>query len=312
MVGSNIKMHMDLIKNEKARNITFKKRKNGLMKKAFELKNLCDVQCLVIVYEKKPNGQLVRSEIYPEEPEKVEQIIDTFVSKSAKVRKLENLAEYFNKQIMQVKKDTAKLRQKNNKARFHSSDDRLNDFSTNQLLDLLKKLNHKIEDVQQRFNKQYVSDEVGSMPPQTALVPINNVDNVNYSQMVALNQYPNSGSMMYLSDMAFTEEQTNNLQPFQYNFYHQSYNNDLNINGMPRQNYNIQTATATSNMPSYNESSTSTRCENRLQYRINDENLAFYNHVPLQTVYPMSASYLFDNGNQFFSRVSEDDEVKHI
>ncbi|XP_004305907.1 PREDICTED: MADS-box transcription factor 13-like [Fragaria vesca subsp. vesca] len=271
MGRSNTKLPLELIKNEKSRNVTFRKRKKGLMKKTFELNKLCDVQCSVIIYEKKPNGQLVRPETYPENPEEVKQIIDRFVSKSAKVRKVENLADYFGKQIMQVKKETAKLRQKNNETRFPSWDDRLNDLSLDQLLDLLKKLDHKIEDVHQRFDKQYAID-VGILS-QTALFSNNNLE---YSQMVALNEYPNSGSMMYISDRALPEEQS-----------------------MPWQNYNIQSAPSASNGSNYDESITSLRFENRLQYGSMDDNLTLCNQVPLQTVYPMSASYLCDNANQF-------------
>nr|XP_011467688.1 PREDICTED: agamous-like MADS-box protein AGL21 [Fragaria vesca subsp. vesca] len=298
MGRSNTKLPLELIKNEKSRNVTFRKRKKGLMKKTFELNKLCDVQCSVIIYEKKPNGQLVRPETYPENPEEVKQIIDRFVSKSAKVRKVENLADYFGKQIMQVKKETAKLRQKNNETRFPSWDDRLNDLSLDQLLDLLKKLDHKIEDVHQRFDKQYAID-VGILS-QTALFSNNNLE---YSQMVALNEYPNSGSMMYISDRALPEEQSN-LQVFQNNLinYPQSYNSGsivMNRNGMPWQNYNIQSAPSASNGSNYDESITSLRFENRLQYGSMDDNLTLCNQVPLQTVYPMSASYLCDNANQF-------------
>ncbi|XP_024178675.2 agamous-like MADS-box protein AGL11 [Rosa chinensis] len=300
MGRSNTKLPLELIKNEKSRNVTFRKRKKGLMKKTYELNKLCDVQCSVIIYENK-NGQLVRPDTYPENPEEVKQIIDRFVSKSAKVRKVENLADFFSKQIMQVKKETAKLRQKNNEARFPSWDDRLDDFSLDQLLALLKKLEHKIEDVHKHYDKQYAIDD--SILQQTALFPNNNVD---YSQMVALNQYPTSGSMMYTSDRALPEEQTNLQGLFQNNLinYHQNYNycsiTMNNRNGMPWQNYNIQSAPSASNGSNYDEQSTSMKCENRLQYGNIDENLTLCNHVPpQQTVYPMSASYLFDNANQF-------------
>ncbi|XP_024199920.1 MADS-box protein defh21 [Rosa chinensis] len=256
MGRSNTKLPLELIKNEKSRNVTFRKRKKGLMKKTYELNKLCDVQCSVIIYENK-NGQLVRPDTYPENPEEVKQIIDRFVSKSAKVRKVENLADFFGKQIMQVKKETAKLHQRNNEARFPSWHDMLDDFSLDQLLALLKKLEHKIEDVHKHYDKQCVIDD--SILRQTALFPNNNVD---YSQMVALNQYLHAG--------------------------------------MPWQNYSIQSAPSASNGSNYDEQSTAMKCENHLQYGNINENLTVCNHVPSQqTVYPMSASYLFDNANQF-------------
>ncbi|XP_062014636.1 agamous-like MADS-box protein AGL27 [Rosa rugosa] len=219
MGRSNTKLPLELIKNEKSRNVTFRKRKKGLMKKTYELNKLCDVQCSVIIYENK-NGQLVRPDTYPENPEEVKQIIDRFVSKSAK-----------------------------------------------------------------------------------ALFPNNNVD---YSQMVALNQYLTSGSMMYTSDSSLPEEQTNLQALFQNNLinFHQNYNYGSIMtngrNGMPWQSYSIQSAPSASNGSNYDEQSTSMKCENHLQYGNINENLTVCNHVPpQQTVYPMSASYLFDNANQF-------------
>ncbi|XP_050380057.1 agamous-like MADS-box protein AGL29 [Argentina anserina] len=266
MGRNNTKLPLQLIKNEKSRNNTFRKRKKGLLKKTFELSELCDVKCSVIIYEKKPNGQLARPETYPGKPEEVKEIIDRFVSKSAKVRKVETLADYFGKQIMQVKKETAKLRQKNNEARFPSWDDRLNDLSLDQLLDLLKNLEHKIEDVHQHFDKQYTIDEASSILPQTALFPNNNA---NYSHMFALNQYPN-GSMMYISDRAFTEEHTN-LQALFHNNYHHNYNNSstvMNKNGIPWRNYNILSAPSTSNVPNYDDPITSVSLCNMMKQHI--------------------------------------------
>ena len=50
-MGRN-KISIQKIKNERSRNITFYKRKKGLLKKAMELSILCDVDILVRIYPK--------------------------------------------------------------------------------------------------------------------------------------------------------------------------------------------------------------------------------------------------------------------
>ncbi|KAI5421495.1 MADS-box protein soc1, variant 2 [Lathyrus oleraceus] len=50
------KTQMKRIENPTSRQVTFSKRRNGLMKKAFELSILCDVEVALIVFS--PRGRL--------------------------------------------------------------------------------------------------------------------------------------------------------------------------------------------------------------------------------------------------------------
>lgn len=170
MGRSNTRLRLELIKNEKSRNVTFRKRKKGLFKKAYELNRLCGVKSCVIIYENKTSGQPVRPEIYPDNPIEIKQIIDKFMSvHSSKVRRDANtLAEFYNKKIMELKKETAELRKENDKAWFSSWDDRLNNFSLDQVHALIQKLEHQMEDVQKHHDtvmrsKQYAIHE-GLLP----------------------------------------------------------------------------------------------------------------------------------------------------
>lgn len=62
--------------------------------------------------------------------------------------------------------------------------------------------------------------------------------------------------------------------------------------------YNIQNSPSTSNASNYAKATSSMKLGSCPQYGSMDENVAFY-HVPPQNVYPMSASYLFDQYQPF-------------
>ena len=58
-MGRN-KISIQKIKDERVRNVTYYKRKKGLLKKAMELSLLCDVEILVGIYPKQlSNNQLL-------------------------------------------------------------------------------------------------------------------------------------------------------------------------------------------------------------------------------------------------------------
>ncbi|KAH1046638.1 hypothetical protein J1N35_037422, partial [Gossypium stocksii] len=50
------KTQMRRIENDTSRQLTFSKRRNGLLKKAFELSVLCDVEVALIIFS--PRGKL--------------------------------------------------------------------------------------------------------------------------------------------------------------------------------------------------------------------------------------------------------------
>lgn len=139
------KLALELIQEDKARKVTFRKRKNGLFKKAFELTTLCDVKVCTIVYEKKSEGKLAPPQTFPAKFEEVKEIIDKYKSNSSKIKKVQNLADFYATQTMQVKKEIVKLRTKSYEEKYPTWDDRLNEYSLDQMHELLNNLEAKIQ-----------------------------------------------------------------------------------------------------------------------------------------------------------------------
>lgn len=71
------RLAMKLIEKQKARNVTFQKRKNGIIKKAQELSTLCGVDALLIIYN--PNSDNNdQPETWPRDPTQVSSFFTTF------------------------------------------------------------------------------------------------------------------------------------------------------------------------------------------------------------------------------------------
>ncbi|KAL6199125.1 hypothetical protein ACLB2K_028912 [Fragaria x ananassa] len=160
MVRSNSRLSWDLIQNERSRKVTFRKRKTGLLKKAYELNTLCDVKGCVIIYESNSDGQLLQPEIYPKH-EEVKQIINKYASCSSK--RVHNLEDFYAEKIEQLQTKTRKLRRKNDELQFPTCDDRMNALSLDQLLSLAQKVDHKIEAV--RRSMQCAINHEGRLGP---------------------------------------------------------------------------------------------------------------------------------------------------
>ncbi|EXC33359.1 MADS-box protein [Morus notabilis] len=126
-----------LIPKERARRITFAKRKKGLLKKAYELSTLCDVKVCVIIYDTTNqlsddhhyhhqhdhrhdyhHQQAVYEPIHtwPEQPHEVESIIAKYLAYKAKnpvSKKDLDIADFFKEKIKKIQHDTKKLAEEN-------------------------------------------------------------------------------------------------------------------------------------------------------------------------------------------------------
>ncbi|KAK1574807.1 hypothetical protein Q3G72_000117 [Acer saccharum] len=58
------KIEMKRIENTTSRQVTFSKRRNGLLKKAYELSVLCDAEVAVIIFSQKGRGYEFSSSEY--------------------------------------------------------------------------------------------------------------------------------------------------------------------------------------------------------------------------------------------------------
>lgn len=153
------KLALELIRDDKARKVTFRKRKNGLFKKAFELSTLCDVKVCTIVYEKKSEGKLAPPLTFPEKFEDVKEIIDKYKSNSSKIKKVQNLADFYATQTMQVKKEIVKLRNKSYEEKYPTWDDRLNEYSLDQMHEFLNNLEAKIQAAHKIHNMMMIDSK---------------------------------------------------------------------------------------------------------------------------------------------------------
>ncbi|KAL7157372.1 hypothetical protein ABFS83_02G073500 [Erythranthe nasuta] len=116
------KLNMELINKEKSRNITFKKRKEGLVRKMHEFTTLCDVGACMIIYGPKQDKAAVgpaEPEIWPPNPEQVRRIIDIYKSKNKDSgNKNFGLSDFFHDRKRKIDEELDKLRKKNFEAKY--------------------------------------------------------------------------------------------------------------------------------------------------------------------------------------------------
>ncbi|KAL7119646.1 hypothetical protein ACP275_02G075300 [Erythranthe tilingii] len=117
------KLNMELINKEKSRNITFKKRKEGLVRKMHEFTTLCDVGACMIIYGPKQDKAAAAGpaepEIWPPNPEQVRRIIDIYKSKNKDSgNKNFGLSDFFHDRKRKIDEELDKLRKKNFEAKY--------------------------------------------------------------------------------------------------------------------------------------------------------------------------------------------------
>ncbi|KAG6433192.1 hypothetical protein SASPL_104800 [Salvia splendens] len=142
------KLKMELIEKEKSRNTTFKKRKEGLIRKLSEFTTLCDVKACMIIYG--PNQ--TRPEIWPpQDPEEVRRFIDLYKSKSSGSVRKSGVVEFFNERKRQIEDELKKLKRKNQEAKYPTRPELLNVISEHQLRHLHAELTDKARCVRSRI-----------------------------------------------------------------------------------------------------------------------------------------------------------------
>ncbi|CAH2044493.1 unnamed protein product [Thlaspi arvense] len=104
------KVKMAFIENETSRKSTFKKRKRGLLKKAYELQTLCDVPIAIMIdsaYDSSP-------EVWPT-TEKVDRIVSHWKTMSPmdKSKKMMNQETFLQQRIYKATESCKKLRKEN-------------------------------------------------------------------------------------------------------------------------------------------------------------------------------------------------------
>lgn len=160
------KLNMELISKEKSRNITFKKRKEGLVRKMHEFTTLCDVSACMIIYgPKQDKGGSNDPEIWPQNLDEVRRIIDIYRSKNKDSgNKTFGLSDFFHDRKRKIEDELAKLRKKNMEAKYPTWLEFMNTRTEPQLRQFAAALRNKVEYVKSRIeflkrsNKEGFSD----------------------------------------------------------------------------------------------------------------------------------------------------------
>ncbi|XP_038887166.1 MADS-box protein SVP-like [Benincasa hispida] len=133
-------LNLKLIPNLKSRRTTFVKRKKSLMKKAYELSTLCDVQtCVFIASDCDPSTHF---ETWPPNHDQIHSMIRSYKSHSFPKlsRNSYNLHQFFSHRMNKIATETSKLRHNVDKFK----DRHLDSLSEHQLEELLASLDSKI------------------------------------------------------------------------------------------------------------------------------------------------------------------------
>lgn len=144
------KIGMELIKNERCRNLTYQKRKKGLEKKAEELSILCQVKLCLIIYGDKEQEE--PATVWPEK-DTVQSLIESYRGRSDDDRRLRthDLSFYFRELSKKVEMESSKLRKRNHEAKYPTWDEFYDNLSADQLKQLAISLGGKIELIKQRY-----------------------------------------------------------------------------------------------------------------------------------------------------------------
>ncbi|XVE58988.1 hypothetical protein DITRI_Ditri05aG0008000 [Diplodiscus trichospermus] len=145
------KLSMKLIEHEKTRAKTLAKRMKGLKMKAQEFSILCDVKVCMIIFEPiSKESVTAKVEVWPSDPVQVNSIIEKFRS-SYTQKKTFSIFDFFNIRKRQVEDEVAQVRKANLKAKFPTWDDRIDNFSPEQIASFLTKLDSNIEVVKRKI-----------------------------------------------------------------------------------------------------------------------------------------------------------------
>ncbi|GJS91872.1 transcription factor, MADS-box [Tanacetum coccineum] len=141
-----VKIPMELINDSKKRKITFRRRKEGLIKKARELSTLCDVNVSMIICSDHQESP----EIFPQDPVKLNDMINDYKTKRdsnpGKIKSY-SLCDFFKDRKNKIEDELAKEKKRNLEAKFPAPFEFLDNSSEEQLRDFADRLGMKIDEV---------------------------------------------------------------------------------------------------------------------------------------------------------------------
>ncbi|XP_020216886.1 floral homeotic protein AGAMOUS [Cajanus cajan] len=141
---------MKLIEKEKSRKTTFHKRKNGLMKKAYEFATLCGVDVGVIIYA--PDF-LKELETWPQDSEEIKRVIQKLQNTTRdRCPKVYDVEEYFSERMKKIEGEISKVHKAKIKVMYPTWDDSYNTLGEEQLRRFVGILDAKLDACNRRMN----------------------------------------------------------------------------------------------------------------------------------------------------------------
>ncbi|KAL3617555.1 hypothetical protein CASFOL_037876 [Castilleja foliolosa] len=161
------KLNMELIADKKSRNTTFNNRKEGLFKKIYELKTLCDVNACMIIYGPKQETGFTQPEIWPPSIDEVRGFItDVYkptANKDSGSNKTVGLRDFYNGRKRKIEVDLARLRKKNMEAKYPTRPEVMNIMTEVDLRGLAASLRNKSDYVKSRIEFMKRNNKESSM-----------------------------------------------------------------------------------------------------------------------------------------------------
>ncbi|CAM8927462.1 unnamed protein product [Rhodiola kirilowii] len=151
------KLPMEYIATEKARKSSFKKRREGLVKKIRELAILCGIDACLIIYGPRNNdGVKMEVHTWPKERTEVERILQKYeLKRNESSSKHLNLMDFFGNQTCKINEQIVKTRREIAKAKFaKSAEFGVEGMSGAELKDALVAVDKKIEMVSSRIEAE--------------------------------------------------------------------------------------------------------------------------------------------------------------
>ncbi|PON42151.1 MADS-box transcription factor [Trema orientale] len=191
------KLKLELIANEKSRKTTFQKRKNGIMKKAFEFSILCDTDICVFISGPKTDSGHAQTrtpregkeeadiETFPPENDRVLRIIQKYQQAVLQrpPNKSYNLTGLLAERNRKVHSDISRFRKKFYAFKYPTSAELIDGLAADELAELVGRLDGKI-----RVVKQIIEEEKKKESALKNVFKNNHHD--YYDQMVDMNKTP--------------------------------------------------------------------------------------------------------------------------
>ncbi|XP_048501082.1 agamous-like MADS-box protein AGL19 isoform X2 [Beta vulgaris subsp. vulgaris] len=149
------KTQMKRIENDSSRQVTFSKRRNGLLKKAFELSVLCDAEVALIIFS--PSGKL-----YEFASSSTTKTIDRYQKHMKDLRGVKSKV-LDQKNLLQFKDDTIELEKKLKSLELSKRKllgDGLEACSIDELQELEKQLDKSLSSIRARKEKHLIKENV--------------------------------------------------------------------------------------------------------------------------------------------------------